>query len=237
MYLYHKNYNINQFATGIIFIILLFSLLVRPTLVFGLLFIFLIGAVRSRRVFTWLCYIIFLVLVGVFFYYYKLMFGPWHSIYIGVGAYSNESALSLADSSSVYFLDSIYAQTSSGKRGLWPPKEEMILLKNEALRLINLRPLQYAENSIKNVLQLYGFGYSTKLYWFQYFSMAMGILFLSASLANRLYFHILVILFLNIGYIFYFPPVPVYMAGSYFILMHGWIEILAKVYTKYHKKH
>ena len=236
VYLYHKGYNINRIATVIIFITLLFSLLVRPTLVFGLLFIFLVAAVRSRKFYTWFYCITYLMLAGLFLYYYKLMFGPWHSIYIGAGAYPNGFALSLSDSSSASFLDNIKGVYNSEQR-LLDPKDSMILLKREALRLINLQPLLYAENSIKNILQLYGFGYSTKLYWFQYFSMAMGILFLSASLANKLYFHILVILFLNIGYIFYFPPVPVYMAGSYFILTHGWIEILSKVYIKYRKKY
>ena len=62
----------------------------------------------------------------------------------------------------------------------------------------------------------------------QYCSMAVGAAFLTLLIYNKLYFHIVLILTLNAGYILYFPPVPVYMAGTYLLLVHGWLEVLSK---------
>ena len=91
------------------------------------------------------------------------------------------------------------------------------LLKSEVFRLIYLDPILYIQNAFKNVLQLYGLGYLDDYYWFQYCSMAVGAAFLTLLIYNKLYFHIVLILTLNAGYILYFPPVPVYMAGTYLL--------------------
>ena len=102
------------------------------------------------------------------------------------------------------------------------------LLKSEVFRLIYLDPILYIQNAFKNVLHLYGLGYSDDYYWFRYVSMLLGAAFLLLLIYKKLYFHLILIFTLNVGYILYFPPVPMYMAGTYLLLIHGWLEVLSK---------
>jgi hypothetical protein len=237
IYIYQNKFDIKLSAYIIIFIILLFTMFVRPTVTPGILCICLITALLHNSIRNWIAFGLMIGFVALFFINYQLIFGPWHTIYIGVGAYANDFAISLKDQSSKDFLmNSLSIDNEAWDNHYINFADKINLLKSEVLRLIILDPMQFIQNAFKNVLHLYGFGYSDDIYWFRYISMPVGALFLLLLIKKKLYFHVIVIFFLNVGYILYFPPIPMYMAGTYILLIHGWLEIFLKTWNNFSLK-
>ena len=232
IYIYQNNYNIRLKAYVPIFIILLFSILVRPTVTIGILCICLITALLCNTIRNWIAFILLVVLVALFYVNNQLIFGPWHTMYIGIGAYANNLDIALTDQATNDFYQNIFLNDKALENNI-DYIYKLDLLKNEVLRIVHLNPILYIYAALKNLLHLYGFGYSVDYYWFQYLSMTAGALYILLSVNKKLYFHLIVILTLNVGYVFYFPPVPMYMAGTYILLIHGWLEIFSKSHTKF----
>lgn len=225
IYLYERKDATSSIGMLIIISMLLFSVMLRSTLLFGILLIFIRSIYFGKNKLILIYTIIFLGLLFYFFINNKLIYGPWHSVYVGIGAYSNDYGIYLSDSSSMeYLLRNLNISILEFQALSVQIRQE--IWKAGVLEIFSLNPLIFVWNAFKNILQLYGFGYSTKYQLLQYFSMAMGFAFFVLSIRRKLFFHIKVIMLLNLGYVIYFPPLPMYMAGSYIIIMHGWLKII-----------
>ena len=227
IYIYQKNYDIRLRTYLAIFLVLFFTILVRPPITPGILCLCLIIALLRNNFRNWVIFASMVVIAALFFINNQLIFGPWHTIYIGVGAYPNGFDILLTDQSTNDFYNKLFSDNKASYDNI-DYMDRINLLKSEVFRLIYLDPILYAQNAFKNILHLYGLGYSDDYYWFRYVSMLVGTAFLLLLIYKKLYFHLIVIFTLNAGYVLYFPPIPMYMAGTYLLLIHGWLEILSK---------
>ena len=110
IYIYQKNYDIKLRIYLVISLILLFTILVRPSIVPGILCLCLIVALVRNNFRDWIVFALIVIITALFFINNQLIFGPWHSVYIGVGAYANGFEISLTDQSTVDFYNKFFSE-------------------------------------------------------------------------------------------------------------------------------
>ncbi len=149
---------------------------------------------------------------------------PWHSAYIGVGAYSNPYMGSLDDGHGYrlmelktgvklnieiggnYYIDSIRDRYRE-------------VTRSEYFRILGESPLLLAKNALVNVLSSFSVGYASGMPDPVNYAIAFsGILILGLLLVLREYWMVLAIGSTSITFAPYYPPVQAYMFGSFLLL-------------------
>ena len=108
IYIYQNNFDIRLRTYLAIFLVLFFTILVRPPITPGILCLCLIIALFRNNFRNWIIFASMVVLVALFFINNQLIFGPWHTIYIGVGAYPNAFDILLTDQSTNDFYNKLF---------------------------------------------------------------------------------------------------------------------------------
>lgn len=147
---------------------------------------------------------------------------PWHTAYVGIGAYQNSAGIELSDQSGYKrFLEQtgIQIEIDSPYGNIYDPNVRESYYSNLRDGLMSYakeHPWQLAKNALLNVLQSFSVGYPVDHKKLAYASAFLGLIVFIILIKTRLYF-ILVLAFANVaGFAFYFPPIPAYMFGNYF---------------------
>lgn len=159
---------------------------------------------------------------------------PWHNMYVGVGAYSNEYNIELNDSSGFKKFEKetgekiLGCQTNIENNELY---EEYIndFIKKEYFDIIEESPFLLIKNALLNVLESYGFGYKPDLMSINYFSAFIGLVLMMLLLYFGEYVLFFAIGIASASFTLYYPPIAAYMLGSYILIVYAWIVILGKL--------
>jgi hypothetical protein len=205
----------------IIFLILSmpFILCTRPTLLFVVLGFFVYLGFLTKWYWGLLgsvfCFAVFLII------YAPNNKNPWHSAYIGLGAYPNKQGIVLSDESGYklyenvtnkkldvkvggnYYLDTVISEYKSIAR-----KETILIIKNA--------PIEFIRNAFLNFFQQFSIGYIVaKPFWLNVLISITGIFVFAVGIKFKFYMPVILIILYGLSFVFYFPPIPAYLFGSY----------------------
>lgn len=197
---------------------------------------------KERTVHAWIALLAMLVFVLLV----KNPSQPWHTAYVGLGAYPNAGGIELSDDSgySRYkVLNGTQIDTSLPGGNYYDEtvrSDYYGVLKKELVGYAVQHPWELVRNALINSTQSFSLGYMTKSRLLSYLSASMGVLVLVIMAWRGMYLRIAVLFAGVVGFVLYFPPIPAYMFGNYlllaWILVHvtdPWLEKPGAVWVKW----
>ena len=163
--------------------------------------------------------------------------GPWHTIYVGVGAYENQYDIGMEDNSGYKIFE-----RETGKKYVAGCRENknigvyLTLLKENYLHIVKESPSLLAKNALLNILQSYGIGYKVNIMSLNYASSFLGLILILFLIYFREYFLFFIIGFSSVSFTPYFPPIGAYMFGSYILIVYAWLVVGTKLLNKTRKR-
>lgn len=157
---------------------------------------------------------------------------PWHTMYVGVGAYSNEYNIELKDESGYEKFEREIGQKTTGgckKDALY---EEYVssFIKKKYFDIIEESPFLLMKNALLNILESYGFGYKPNLMVINYFSAFIGLVLMLLLLYFGEYILFFAIGISSASFTLYYPPIAAYLFGSYILIVYAWIVIIIRIW-------
>ena len=205
---------------------------VRPSLLFVLVYLFFLLGGRGGWRHALAAVVVFVVLILLSS---SASVKPWHTMYVGVGAYENQFIDGLSDANGFSRYKEITGESISTNLrngnfyNLETRKNYFEIIKNEYLIILNLSPLLVLKNAFLNMVQCFSFGYRVGVPWLQYLSVFFGAVMLLVLCLGRQFWYIGAIVSYSAAFAFYFPPIPAYMFGNYVLLVVGLIGSLKKI--------
>lgn len=214
--------------------ILAYMYFVRATVLFLVLFIFLLYGYRESWRSSILACISFLMLILIFPSHSQ---APWHTMYVGIGAYKNPYNIQLADEEGYKFF---YNQTGKKMNSTNINDPQLIdeyyqILKKEYFRILSENPKLAIKNALLNIFQSYSIGYKVGNEVIAYASAFLGFLMIVLLLYSKQYILFLAIGLLSSSFTPYYPPIAAYMYGSYILLVVAFINIIEYLLIYKHK--
>jgi hypothetical protein len=207
------------------------AFLIRQSTIIVSLFILGYAAWRLRTMAAWLavaCFLVFAVAV-------KNPSQPWHTAYVGIGAYPNNAGIELSDESGYsMFMDKtgIQINTTPPNGNYYDEKvrgQYYVILKDQLGRYAKDHPLQLGRNALLNVMQSFSVGYLVGHLTLAYASAIAGLITLVALVMRRMYVTIALIFAGVAGFVAYYPPIPAYMFGNYLLLALALTSIVDQI--------
>ena len=202
----------------------------RPTVLFLIVLFYILYALKNSYKQSFTGFILFLILISLT---PKLSIGPWHTAYVGIGAYSNKYNIELSDNSGYKFYKDITGKVvNSGNIMVKEIKEDYYNhLKERLIEIVKEFPMMFVKNAIFNTIQAYSIGYShslNKKYGNKliYLSLFIGIMMISFLIYTKQYIIFLAIGFSTGSFTIYYPPILTYMYGNFILLVVGFIGII-----------
>jgi hypothetical protein len=215
--------------------LLLFSLLIRPTTLF-LCAVFFISAwllVNSKPDKRRVVSASGLFLVGLVFVTSQSSGPPWHTMYVGVGAYENNLGVpDMGDNRGYeYFRSRTGVEISTDAvHGNWNSVDVrstyMNVLRTRYLEMVREQPLLLFKNAIINTLQVFSVGYIVDRPSATKVSTAVGFFVLLFLLYCRQFRWIAAVLASAGSFAWYFPPIPAYNFAAYLLLVTAFLRAL-----------
>lgn len=224
--------NLVLIAPGVFII----SFCIRPTVIFLciLFYLFAFKLVKARIASIFMPSLALFVAGIVFISSVSPRMPPWHTIYIGVGAYTNDfDVLTLSDGEGFQFF---YNQTginisTDPISGNWGKPALMAnynsLLRKQYFQNLRSRPLVFFKNAIVNLGQVFSIGYLTDRPVISLLSSLLGWLFAFYLLIRRQWAWALGIFSSSLCFFWYFPPTPAYNFAAYLLIVCGFIASLS----------
>lgn len=212
-------------------LILAAAFLIRQSTALVSFFILACSAWRNRKIAGWLVVSAFVAFVVIA----KNPSEPWHTVYVGLGAYQNSAGVELNDASGFkMFKDKSGIQIDTAPpNGNWYDEEirgkYYEKSKAELLKYAKNHPIQLVRNAMLNVLQSFSVGYPVGHLGLAYVSAFIGLVFLTVLIVWRMYEMVALIFFSVAGFVFYFPPIPAYMFGCYLLLALALVNLVNKI--------
>lgn len=211
---------------------LLLSLLIRPTTLFLCTYFFIVAYffARSFREKTRTIIACLLFMAGFVFIASLSTREPWHTIYVGIGAYENEFGIpDLSDNRGYEYFQSKTGViiSTNAIEGNWNDPEVRKsygqVLRARYFEIIKENPWPLIRNAIMNMLQVFSIGYIVDRPFLTLACTALGFLVLVFLIFTRQYIWVLAVLVSAVGFAWYFPPIPAYNIAAYPLLATGGI--------------
>jgi hypothetical protein len=218
--------------------ILLFSLLIRPTTLFLMIFFFVIAFffAKSNRLKISVVFAFCLFIAGASSVLWLSKSTPWHTMYIGIGAYPNKFGVAeLADSEGYKYF---YQKTKTviktdAINGNWNDpivrQEYMNTLQSRYLEILMEKPLMLLRNALLNTLQVFSIGHIAGHPLLNLINTIVGFLVFTFLIYTRQFVWILAILANAVSFSLYYPPVPAYNFATYLLLVFASISSLDRL--------
>jgi hypothetical protein len=228
-------------ATSIIFLLSLitFSVIIRQTTILvSLIGFFLLVKKLSNKL-----KIVGIILPLLILFSYNKYFNstkgmsPWHTIYIGIGAYPNNIMQGVSDNNGY----SKYELLTSEKvdASLEGNIQNDIEFRNRYFERIKLEyfsvlkenPTVILRNAFLNFFAAFSIGYHGKFpFMINLFISFMGLLIAMLYIKNRMYIEFLIISFSHITFTLYYPPIYAYFFGSILLNVYFGIELFGRCF-------
>lgn len=193
---------------------------------------------KERTLHAWIALLAMLVFVLLV----KNPSQPWHTAYVGLGAYPNAGGIELSDESGY----SRYKALSGTQISTIPPDGNYYdatvrsayydALRKELIGYAAQHPWELVRNALINSAQSFSLGYVTKSRMLSYLSAGIGALVMLFMARRGMYLRMAVLFAGVVGFVLYFPPIPAYMFGNYlllaWVLVHvadPWLERMGRI--------
>lgn len=231
-YFYIRSGNVNNFMSlCLLALFLAAAFMIRQSTLIVSILILSVIAWQAKKVVPW----IILFLFFVFAIFCRNPTQPWHTAYVGIGAYSNTVGIELSDQSGYKrFFDQtgIKIEVDSPRGNLYNQNvigQYYSILKDGLTNHVIEYPLQMVRNAALNVFQSFSAGYPVGHPKLAYASAFLGLIVLMILIKVRLY-SIIALSFANVaGFVFYYPPIPAYMFGNYFLLVLALVTVVSRI--------
>jgi hypothetical protein len=211
--------------------LLAFMHTVRPTMVFVSAFFALLLVLRESRPVAAVSVALGLV-CGVLLLASRPdePLNPWHTAYTGIGAWPNPYVHELSDAPGHELYEKAYGEEHrSGVGGNTSDpvykKRYRKVTRESYLEILEKSPALLARNAVLNVLGSFSIGYITKSLALSYLSSAVGFAYCLLLLAARRFRFVAAILASCVSFALYFPPVPVYVYGTYILGIGAFVDL------------
>ena len=163
----------------------------------------------------------------------KISIGPWHTMYVGIGAYENPYGIELSDTEGFkYYKEQTGKLVNSGSIMQEKVKEDYYkVLKDRYFSIVEENPVMIIKHGILNTIQAYSIGYSNSLNQkfgnkIIYLSVLVGLIVMGFLIYTKQYILFLAIGFSSGGFTLYYPPILTYMFGNFILLAVGVIGMV-----------
>jgi hypothetical protein len=146
---------------------------------------------------------------------------PWHTAYIGLGAYPNRLSISVSDEAGYALYEKTTGERLEVSVGGNYYDNNVIdrykeITKEATMNYAKTEPLAIIRNGLLNFLQSFSLGYFVNKPMILYLLVACsGLVLIILSLWRRHYLLLALIFTYVIAFVPYFPPIPAYLFGAY----------------------
>jgi hypothetical protein len=231
--LYEKSLKLLPILLFIAF--LTFSVIIRQTTILLALFGFFL--LIGRLSFKWK--IIGIVLPILIFGFYNVYFNktkgmsPWHTIYIGIGAYPNSIMQGLSDNNGYDRFNTLTSETVDASlngniQNDYNFRERYFqTIKFEYLKVLQNNPLLIVRNAILNFFASFSFGFHPKIPFLIQTCISMfGLIIIILYIKCKMFMQIIVISLSHITFSLYYPPIFAYVFGTIILNVFFIIELI-----------
>lgn len=224
----------NKTITFILIILLPFTYMTRPTLIFTLFFIgyLLYKKINVKYTFFSMLYVVLLAS----WLYQPTKKNIWFTIYTGIGAYENKYNIALNDNTTYKLYEDKTGKKLNASVGGNYYSNEVIeeftkITKDKVMAIFKETPFIFIKNGIINTLQGYAIGFLNKGGDFVNYLIAfMGLVYIIILLYFKKYIWFLMIGFSLGTFTLYYPPIQAYMYGVYLLIVLSFISIFNCIY-------
>jgi hypothetical protein len=207
-----------------------FIYITRPTVLLLVFLFYFLFALKNNFKYALVGFTLFVGLINVT---PKLDIGPWHTMYIGIGAYENPYGVELSDDDGYkYYKKQTGKLVSSGNIMQEEVKKDYYkILKAQYLSIVEENPVMIIKHGILNTIQAYSIGYSNSLNQkfgnkIIYLSVLVGLIVMGLLIYTKQHILFLAIGFASGGFTLYYPPILTYMFGNFILLVVGVIGMV-----------
>ena len=210
---------------------------IRPTCLPLLLFIPAYNYFKSKKnIKALIAFPVYLILL--FFWNHSLNFtknyAPWHTMFVGVGAYPNHYPYlqKLSDNMGFDRYDSITGLKLSNSiggnyHGDSIRNDYSKVIESEYFKIVKKSPLLIARNGFLNFLQSFSVGYKPGYSFLIHILVSIsGLVLIFFLIKFKRWALLLAIALASISFTPYYPPISAYMYGSYIIIAYSIISVL-----------
>lgn len=207
------------------YLLILFT--IRPTILFLILFFYAVSIYLSktkREIIVNISASLIFAICGLFIINSQVSHGPWHQIYIGIGAYDNNYGIQSFDDEEGYrlFFDVTGIEINPNPvDGNWNEVEirDMYanVLRNSYLEILKEEPIMLLRNALLNNILVFSVNSPKKITE----RTIIGLLVIIFLLLTKQYYIILAVFSSAISFSLYTPPVPIYNFAAYLLLVLG----------------
>jgi len=163
-------------------------------------------------------------------------YGPWHTAFIGIGAYPNPYPYlrDLSDDKGIERYEYITGTELSTSIGGNFYEEEVKshyaeTMQAEYWEIAQENPFMMIRNVVLNILQFYSVGHlANRSYILNFIISLSGLAVFTFLLIYRAYGYLLLIFFTGFGVAMLYPPIPAYNFATYLVLVVSLITTLHK---------
>jgi len=220
--------------------IFVFIYITRPTVLLLVFLFYFLFALKNNFKYALIGFALFFGLINVV---PKLNIGPWHTMYVGIGAYENPYGIELSDEDGYkYYKEQTGKLVNSGNIMQEDVKKDYYkILKARYLAIVKENPVMIIKHAVLNTIQAYSIGYSNSLNQkfgnkIIYLSVLIGLIFMGLLIYTKQYILFLAIGFASGSFTLYYPPILTYMFGNFILLVVGVIGIVDYFIKQKHLK-
>jgi hypothetical protein len=207
-----------------------FIYITRPTVLLLVVLFYALFAFKNNFKYALIGFLVFFSLISIT---PKLSIGPWHTMYVGIGAYENIYGIELSDKEGYkYYKEQTGKLVNSGNIMQEEVKKDYYkILKGRYLSIVEKDPLMIIKHGVLNTVQAYGIGYSHSLNQkfgnkIIYLSVLIGLIVMGLLIYTKQYILFLAIGLASGGFTLYYPPILTYMFGNFILLVVGVIGVV-----------
>jgi hypothetical protein len=213
--------------------IFLFSLLIRPTTLFLMIFFFIFAFFFSKfnRLKISVIFAFCLFIVGASSVLSLSTSKPWHQMYIGIGAYPNKFGVTkLSDDEGYkyfYKKTTTVINTDAINSNYNDPivrEQYFNTLQSRYFEILMEKPLMLLQNALVNILQVFSIGHIVDRPLLNLINTLVGFLVFTFLIYTRQFVWVLAILASAGTFSLYYPPIPAYNFAAYLLLIFASIS-------------
>ena len=149
---------------------------------------------------------------------------PWHTMYVGIGAYPNNYLSELSDNVGPRLYQDVTGEKINFNNNEDYKKYNNII-KEHYFKILKEEPTLLIRNAVLNYLQSFAFGhFANRGLIINVISIFCGLLVFVYMIVKKKYNYVILISASGIGHCLYYPPIQQYMFGSYVIIIFGLID-------------
>jgi hypothetical protein len=225
------------FPTLLFIVFLTFSIIIRQTTILVALFgIFLL---LGRLPVKWkiIGIILPILIFGCYNVYFNKTKGmsPWHTIYIGIGAYPNNIMQGLSDNNGydrfkILTSETVDASLNGNIQNDYNFRERYFqTIKLEYLKVLQNNPILIVRNAILNFFASFSFGFHSKIpVLIQTCISLLGFILIILYIKCKMFLQIIVISLSHITFSLYYPPIFAYVFGTIILNVFFIIELIKR---------